>query len=262
LTTADWDAGTYDRISEPQLRWGLGVIDRMPEPPPGALVLDAGCGSGRVTEALLRRFPTVRVIALDVSASMVAQAAERLAPFRSRVESFVCADLTEPLPVPRVDVVFSTATFHWIVDHDTMFRRIADVLRPGGHLVAQCGGHGNLARVEAVAADLGHSWAGVKRFATAEETATRLVERGFVEVSTALVETPEVFDTDEAFELFQRTVTLRTILAAIPAEHHDQLVRSFTRRIGDRTLDYVRLDIAARRGPGELTGRSTTSELS
>jgi trans-aconitate 2-methyltransferase len=248
MSTADWDADTYDLISEPQYRWGLGVVDRMPEPEPDAIVLDAGCGSGRVTEAILQRFPTVRVIALDASAAMLARAADRLAPYGSRVADVIQADLTRPLPVPRVDVVFSTATFHWITDHDTLFRTIADVLRPGGRLVAQCGGAGNLARLEGIAAELGHHWTGVKYFATAEETASRLVDHGFVDVETALVDAPEVFDSDEAFELFQRTVTLRTMLATIPVERHDGLVRSITERIGDRTLEYVRLDIAATRG--------------
>ena len=55
--TRDWDAAAYDRIADPQTRWGHSVLDRL------ALagderVLDAGSGSGRVTERLAERLPS------------------------------------------------------------------------------------------------------------------------------------------------------------------------------------------------------------
>ena len=39
-----------------------------------------------------------------------------------------------------MDLIFSTATFHWIKDHDGLFRWLAQALKPQGRLVAQCGG--------------------------------------------------------------------------------------------------------------------------
>src|SRR5512144_2104322 len=105
-------------------------------------VLDAGCGSGRVTERLAERLPAGHVVALDGSASMVRQARVRLARFGERV-SYVVADLGRPLPIAsRVDAILSTATFHWVPDHDALFRNLAAIVRPGGRLVAQCGGAG------------------------------------------------------------------------------------------------------------------------
>ena len=97
--TADWDARTYDRIADPMTRWGATVLDRLPLEG-DERVLDAGCGSGRVTELLLERLPRGHVVALDGSAAMIDEARRRLAPaaVEDRV-SFVVADLCEPLPV-------------------------------------------------------------------------------------------------------------------------------------------------------------------
>ncbi len=102
--TPDWDAATYDRIADPMARWGGAVLDRLPLRG-DERVLDAGCGSGRVTEQLLARLPAGHVIALDASAAMIDEARLRLAPFAGRV-SYVLADLLEPLPVdPPVDAI-------------------------------------------------------------------------------------------------------------------------------------------------------------
>jgi trans-aconitate 2-methyltransferase len=122
--TRDWDGSTYDRISDPMLRMGAAVLARLPLRG-DERVLDAGCGSGRVTELLLERLPRGTVVALDASASMLAAARVRLAPFVERVE-FIQADLGLPLPVrPPVDAILSTATFHWVPDHDALFRGLA-----------------------------------------------------------------------------------------------------------------------------------------
>ncbi|HEX5148335.1 MAG TPA: class I SAM-dependent methyltransferase, partial [Candidatus Limnocylindrales bacterium] len=124
----DWDARTYDRVAEPQTRWGRAVLDRLPLVG-DERVLDAGCGSGRVTELLAARLPRGHVVALDASAAMIETARERLAPLAERVE-FVVADLGLPLPLAEpVDAVLSTATFHWVPDHDALFANLAAVLR-------------------------------------------------------------------------------------------------------------------------------------
>ena len=73
-----WDAGTYDRSSEPQQAWASEVLARLADVPADATVLDVGCGTGRVTEALLALVPRGRVLAFDASADMVRLARERL----------------------------------------------------------------------------------------------------------------------------------------------------------------------------------------
>src|SRR6185295_5102972 len=89
--TRDWDARTYDRVADPQTRWGEVVLDRLPLDG-DERVLDAGCGSGRVTELLAARLPRGRVVALDGSPSMIDAARARLASFGERIE-YVVADL-------------------------------------------------------------------------------------------------------------------------------------------------------------------------
>src|SRR5271165_59691 len=127
MTARDWDGATYDRISGPQARWGAALLDRLPLVG-DERVLDAGCGSGRVTEALIERLPRGHVVALDASGQMLEAARSRLARFGDRV-SFVQADLGRPLPIePPVDAILSTATFHWVPDHDALFRNLAAVL--------------------------------------------------------------------------------------------------------------------------------------
>ena len=135
-------------------------------------VLDAGCGTGRVTERLLERLPRGEVVALDGSASMLDRARERLGAERV---TYVLADLNEPLPVePPAEAVLSTATFHWVLDHDALFRNLAAVMRPGAQLVAQCGGRGNIASIEAALAAMGEGLTGRKHYAGPEETRKRL----------------------------------------------------------------------------------------
>jgi trans-aconitate 2-methyltransferase len=145
-TPRDWDAATYDRVAEPQTRWGGVVLDRLTLTG-DETVLDAGCGSGRITELLAERLPHGQVVALDASPSMIAEARRRLARFDDRV-AYLVADLGRPFALPgggQADAILSTATFHWVPDHDALFRNLAGVLRPGGELVAQCGGAGNIA---------------------------------------------------------------------------------------------------------------------
>jgi len=80
--TRDWDAATYDRVSAPQVEWARAVLERLPLEG-HETVLDAGCGSGRVTQMLLERLPRGHVIAVDSAPSMVEHARAALDPARS-----------------------------------------------------------------------------------------------------------------------------------------------------------------------------------
>jgi trans-aconitate 2-methyltransferase len=187
----DWDAATYDRVSAPQVEWAERVLARLPLRG-DETVLDAGCGSGRVTQMLLDRLPRGRVVAVDSAPSMVEHARAALDPARATV---LQAELTELALDDPVDAAFSNAVFHWVADHEALFARLYEALRPAGRLVAQCGGRGNVQRfhdaARAVAEEEPYAehlagWEGPWNFAGAEETAERLGRAGFTAVETWL----------------------------------------------------------------------------
>jgi trans-aconitate 2-methyltransferase len=247
--TRDWDATGYDRVSAPQVEWALRVLERLPLRG-DETVLDAGCGSGRVTQLLLKRLPRGRVVAVDSAPSMVEHAREALDPERATV---LQASLTELVLEEPVDAAFSNAVFHWIADHDALFARLHAALRPGGRLVAQCGGEGNVERFHRAAREVGAQapyagflagWAGPWNFAGPELTAERLERAGFADVETWLEPYPAIPE-DPANYL--RTVCLGYHLEQLPEELRDSYVAAVLARSGAE-LDYVRLNIAARRG--------------
>lgn len=245
--TRDWDARTYDRVADPMTRWGSVVLDRLPLEG-DERVLDAGCGSGRVTELLAERLPHGDVVALDGSPSMVEAARQRLARFDGRIE-YVVADLGQPLPIQPVDAILSTATFHWVPDHDALFRNLAAVLRPGGRLVAQCGGAGNIASIERVLRTVGDGWIGVHHFETPEATTRRLEAAGFVDIECWLNDEPTRMEPGEPFLAYLRTVVLGAHLERLPPAERDAFVAEVASRLPGTTIDYVRLNIVARQ-PG------------
>lgn len=244
--TRDWDARTYDRVADPQTRWGAAVLDRLPLEG-DERVLDAGCGTGRVTERLAERLPHGQVVALDGSPSMIQAARERLERFGDRVE-YIVADLGAPLPIDgQVDAVLSTAVFHWVSDHDALFRNLAAVTRPGAWLVAQFGGAGNIASIQRVLATIGDGWLGPAHFETVMATTRRLDAAGFVDIECWLSDEPTRFEPGAPFETFLRTVVLGAHLERLPAAEHEAFVRAVAEGVGEPVIDYVRLNIVARR---------------
>jgi trans-aconitate 2-methyltransferase len=240
----DWDAGAYDRLPIPMTRWGIAVVGWL-DLAGQERVLDAGCGTGQVTERLLDLLPTGTVVALDGSPSMIARAHERLGD--ARVECLV-HDLLEPIPIGPVDAVLSTATFHWILDHDRLFANLAAVLKPGGQLAAQCGGAGNTVELGRVVRDLGYELEEDKNFASPEETRERLERAGFTDVECWLQPEPTPIPRGD-LELYLRTICLGSVLQRVPAEARDGFLERATDRLPDGVIDYVRLNIRARRGP-------------
>lgn len=244
----DWDGTTYDRVADPMTRWGTNVLGRLPLRG-DETVLDAGCGSGRVTEQLLDRLPEGRVIALDASPSMVAAARDRLARFGARV-TYVVADLGRPLPLEpaSVDAILSTATLHWVRDHDALFGHLAAPLRPGGRLVAQCGGAGNIAAVQQALASIGDGWTGPWTFATPEDTRTRLGAAGFTDIETWLHDEPERFEPGEPFREYLRTVVLGAHLERLGSDaEREAFVDAVAAALPAAEIGYVRLNILATR---------------
>jgi trans-aconitate 2-methyltransferase len=243
--TSEWDAVTYDRISDPMARWGAAVLERLPLEG-DEHVMDAGCGTGRVTALLADRLPRGTVLAVDASRRMIDQARANLAG-NPRVR-FLVADLGRPLNIrDPVDAVFSNATFHWVLDHDALFANLAATMRPGARLVAQCGAEGNVGNVMRAVREAGDDWTGAVYFASAEETVRRLTAAGFVDVDVWTHDEPTRFEPGEPLETFLATVVLRAHLARMPERERAAFVADVASRISEPVIEYVRLNIAARR---------------
>jgi trans-aconitate 2-methyltransferase len=245
----DWDAATYDRVSDIQLRWALEQLERLTLDG-DEIVCDAGCGSGRVTALLADRVPRGRVYGVDVAPSMAAHAAEALGD-RAVI---LCQDLVElSLPEP-VDVVFSNATFHWIPDHDALFAAIARTLKPGRRLIAQCGGRGNIDSFRELADEVAGEepfapyftdWTRPWNYADDEETAARLAAAGFRDVECWLEPRPV---TPAEPRAFVQTVCLVRHLDPLPDELRGEFIDRVLARAGEPlVLEYVRLNMSATR---------------
>jgi trans-aconitate 2-methyltransferase len=251
VSTRDWDASVYDRVSDVQATWAREVIERLPLRG-DETVLDAGCGSGRVTAMLLERLPRGRVVAVDAAPSMVEHARVALPADRATVFQSDLVDLTLDEPV---DAVFSNAVFHWVPDHPQLFRRLHDALRPGGIVIAQYGGEGNVARfhrlADEVAAEEPYAehvagWHGPWNFTSAEDARRWLTEAGFLDVEAWLE--PRPMRPAEPRE-FIRVVCLGPYLGLLPEELQASFVDAVAERMGDPLeIDYVRLNISAKRG--------------
>ena len=256
----EWDAHVYHQVSHPQFDWGVVVLDRLPLEG-HELVLDVGCGTGRLTEKLLERLPRGRVVAIDQSASMVTRARAHLHPRFAEQVRFVQADAAALPMAGCADVVFSTATFHWVLDHPRLFGSVYRALAPGGRLVAQCGGGANVERLRRRATALSRDAAfapflgGFQEEWEFADTATaerRLREAGFTDVETSLVPSPVRLPDAEAFTAFVATAICRSHLACLP---DDERRDAFMRRLAELAavddvpyeLDYWRLNLAARK---------------
>jgi trans-aconitate 2-methyltransferase len=240
----DWDAGTYHRVSDVHTEWAEQVLSRLPRT---ETVLDAGCGSGRVTAMLLDHCE--HVIAVDAAPSMVAHARETLG---DRATIFQQNLLELSLPEP-VDAVFSNAVFHWVPDHPLLFRRLHAALEPGGALEAQYGGFGNVARFHEAADAVGSEepyarylagWAGPWNFTTDEQARGWLEDAGFEDARAWLEEWPM---TPGEPRDYIRTVCLGHHLQRLPEELRAPYVDAVAERMPPE-IDYVRLNVSARRG--------------
>jgi trans-aconitate 2-methyltransferase len=142
-----------------------------------------------------------------------------------------CQDVLDLALETPVDAIVSTATLHWVPDHDRLWPLLARTLRPGGMLEVQCGGEGNIKRVRAVIQAVARDTAPELLdwspwvFAGPQETERRLREAGFTAVRCWLDERPTYPENVGAF------VPTSILAARLP-------------------LDYVRLNVSAARPVG------------
>ena len=189
---------------------------------------------------------------------MVEQARAYLEPdFGERIE-VIRRDLLALNLDGVADVVFSTATFHWIPDQDGLFRNLARALKPGGRLLAQMGGKGNLQRTLRQVGAIERApefrayfegWDRPNVYPDKDETRQRLQAAGFHEIELELFPEPTSFSDATSFANFVRAVILRLNLQRLPDQSLretfiDRLIDAASRDDPPYTLDYWRLNLS------------------
>lgn len=236
----EWDAHTYDALPLPHVEWGQRVLDRM-RLTGTERVLDAGCGTGRDAAAALERWPRIDLVGIDASSTMIDAARERL----GERATLLVADLTKPLPIEPVDAVMSVAAFHWVTDHELLFRNLAASVRPGGRLTSDCGGQGQVAILDQALVRVTGKPKQFIRFAGVDDTEAALRAGGWEPESVLLRPHPVRLDDPDLLETYLATVMLGAYLDTMPAEEHRPFVRSVREAMAEPVIDYVRLEIDA-----------------
>jgi trans-aconitate methyltransferase len=132
-----WDASLYANHGRFVAALAESLVEAL-QPRPGERILDLGCGDGFLTRRIAASGATV--VGVDNSPQMIAAAKEQ------GVDARLVSG--ESLPYSgEFDAVFSNAALHWMNDHDAVLEGIYRALKPGGRLVAECGGQGNIAAI-------------------------------------------------------------------------------------------------------------------
>ncbi len=225
-----WDASDYHRSASAQTGWGREVHDRL------ALrgdehVVDLGCGDGRLTAELAARLPRGSVTGIDADPNMIRFAREHQA--RDNV-AFLLGDARRFQLDRRAALIVSTATLHWVEDHQAVLRRCRAHLDPGGRIHFQMGGRGNcagiLAAAEAIAAEprwaphllpFSNPW----HFQGPEAYLSLLPACGFRPLRAELLARDMVHDGPDGLRGWLRT-TWMPVLSRVPEELRAELVEA------------------------------------
>jgi trans-aconitate methyltransferase len=245
-TSGAWDAGRYQDKHSFVWRYGADLLQLL-APQPGERILDLGCGTGQLTAEIARS--GAQVIGLDSSADMLAEARRNYPELTFVSGDAAGFDFPEPF-----DAVFSNAVLHWVKDADAAVSSIARALRPGGRMIAEFGGQGNIASVQAALravlgpqADEQSPW----YYPSVGEYAP-ILERHGLEVSNAsLFNRPTPLEGENGLEQWLRMFT-GTYLRQFSAEQANGIVSNLVEHLrptlyrdGVWTVDYRRLRVLA-----------------
>ena len=236
-------------------------------------MLDAGCGTGRATKIIANTVKKGKVYAVDADENMIANAKKNLKGFSNIV--YVKSDLLDLRLPEKVDLIFSNAVIHWILDHKRLFTKFWELLEHGGEMLIQCGGKGNLGYTHVMLEEIRKSnrfkqyfegWKNPWNFATPTETIEILNSIGFRDSQAFLTKSTACFDNHQEFILFMKTVVMKPYLSYLPNSddndygnkirdsfigiYWDKHKEQFARKKDNRNLlqlDYVRLNIMGRK---------------
>lgn len=250
-----WNASLYDEKHSFVYRMAEGLIELL-APLPGEEILDIGCGTGHLTAKIATFGATVTGV--DYSAEMIRQARGAYPGIRFEVADARAIPLETPF-----DAVFSNATLHWIREPERVISEIVRLLKPEGRFVAEFGGQGNIAKLLAAAE---RAWISLKfaqpmpnpwYYPSLPEYAGVLEKHG-LRVSYALL-----FDRPTPLEEGEHGLAnwLRMfggqIFSRLSEADRDRFIHSTVSEARSElfdgslwTLDYRRLRLIARMGPG------------
>jgi trans-aconitate 2-methyltransferase len=126
-----WNPHQYLKFDQARTRPALDLLNRIAADQPRT-VYDLGCGTGNITTILRQRWPDARLVGVDNSKEMLAQAALRSERIEWQLQSLSSWHASEP-----ADVLFSNAALHWLPDHGSLFRQLIESVTQGGTLAVQ-----------------------------------------------------------------------------------------------------------------------------
>ena len=234
-----WDGVAYDALPLPHEQWGIRTIAALDLQPTETL-LDAGCGTGRDAQLALEQLPNGSLVCVDQSTTMLDQCRSRFGQ-DSRVR-ILEGDLDKALPVEpeSVDAIMSVAALHWLADHNNVWQHFFNALKPGGRIATDCGGFGNLAKTLALVPQIDPNikfpnW----YYANESDTEALLKAAGFIDIEVSLRPHPTPLPDKETLATYLRTLVFR--------EWSDEQIAKMSELITDNSLDYVRLEVRARK---------------
>ena len=234
-TTKDWDVERYEASHSYVWNFGRGVIDWL-APQPGERILDAGCGAGQLTSEIAAA--GALILGIDSAPSMIAQARQNFPQLE-----FALADLTSFTTATPFDAIFSNAVLHWVRPPQEAANRLSAALRPGGRLIAEFGGHGNVARVQAALGEHRAPWF----FPSIADYAAILEAAGLEPIRAILFDRPTPVEGGHGLDDWLQ-MYIPTLPPAVRQLAADKLrPEMFTN--GAWTLDYRRLRIESRKTP-------------
>jgi trans-aconitate 2-methyltransferase len=135
VSSDTWDPGQYERFERERSAPFFDLLDLV-EPCPGGRVVDLGCGTGELTEAVTERLAIDEMVGIDSSDAMLAKARARIDTNGGHVR-FAKGDISKWTGRNDHDVVLANASLQWVPDHPAVLARWWNALAPGGQLAVQ-----------------------------------------------------------------------------------------------------------------------------
>lgn len=254
-----WNADQYTKFSVHRDRPFFDLMARVGHENP-ATIADLGCGTGHLTASLLERWPEAHVLGVDSSTEMLEKAVKHALP--TRLE-FIEADLRTWQPTNSFDVIVTNAALQWVLDHETLIPRLANLVTDGGWLAVQmptnfdAPSHRLIREVSALEPFRAHLHQLEGEPRTQQSISwyiTALSSLGF-EVDAWFTDYQQILHGQNPVLEWVRGTALRPVLNALPTDLHDSFLSEYGARLLEAypaqsfgtLLPFKRVFFAARR---------------